>query len=115
MQKQAIHPHITRDRNISRGSPVIVGTRTRVLDIVIEYEYLGTTPDEIVDAHPHLTLPQVHDALSFYYEHCEELDTEIKERKGKIEDLRRSLAHGTADYSHSNNKLQIMNHEISRY
>jgi len=80
MQKMAIPPYITRDRNISRGSPVIVGTRTRVLDIVIEYEYLGTTPDEIVDSHPHLTLPQVHDALSFYYEHCEEIDTEIKER-----------------------------------
>ncbi|MCK4733940.1 MAG: nucleotidyltransferase domain-containing protein, partial [Methanophagales archaeon] len=48
------------DRRISKGSPVIVGTRTRVLDIAIEYEYLGTRPDEIVDAHPHLTLPQVH-------------------------------------------------------
>jgi hypothetical protein len=48
------------------------------LDIAIEYEYLGTTADEIVDADPHLTLPQVHDALFFYYEHREELDREIR-------------------------------------
>ena len=32
MQKQVLHPYITRDRRISKGSPVIVGTRTRVLD-----------------------------------------------------------------------------------
>jgi uncharacterized protein (DUF433 family) len=97
MQKQVLHPYITRDRRISKGSPVIVGTRTRVLDIAIEYEYLGTTPDEIVDAHPHLTLPQVHDALSFYYEHRAELDREIRERKERIEVIRNDLAHETAD------------------
>ncbi len=82
-----LHPYITMDRKISGGSPVTVGTRTRILDIAIEYEYLGSTPDEIVDAHPHLTLPQVHDALSFYYEHHEELDMEIKERKEMIDKL----------------------------
>ena len=84
---QVLHPYIIVDRKISKGSPIIVGTRTRVLDITIEYEYLGSTPDEIVDAHPHLTLPQVHDALSFYYEHREELDMEIRERKEKIEEI----------------------------
>ena len=66
MQKQVLHPYITMDRRIGKGSPVIVRTRTRVLDIAIEHEFLGTTPAEIVDEHPHLTLPQVHDALSFY-------------------------------------------------
>ena len=48
------------------GDFLTLGTKTRVLDIAIEHEFLGATPDEIVDAHPHLTLPQVHDALSFY-------------------------------------------------
>lgn len=88
-QKQVLkHPYITTDTRISRGSPVIRGTRIRVLDIIIEYEYLGLTPDEIINAHPHLILPQVHDALSFYYEHRDELDREIRQRKGKIEELR---------------------------
>jgi uncharacterized protein (DUF433 family) len=91
MQKQVLHPYVTMDRRISKGSPVIVGTRTRIVDIALEYEYLGSTPDEIVDAHPYLTLSQVHDTLSFYYEHREELDMEIRERKEKVERIRRNL------------------------
>jgi len=88
-QKQVLkHPYITTDIRISKGSPVIRGTRIRVLDIIIEYEYLGLTPDEIINAHPHLILPQVHDALSFYYEHRDKLDREIRQRKEKIEELR---------------------------
>jgi uncharacterized protein (DUF433 family) len=76
---------------MSKGSPIIAGTRVRVLDIIIEYEYLGYAPDEIVNAHPHLVLPQIHDALSYYYENREELDQEIKSRKKKITKLRKKF------------------------
>ena len=88
-QAKTAHPYIVRDKRISQGSPVIQGTRVRVLDIVLEYEYLGRSPDEIVAAHPQLTLAQVHDALSYYYEHREELDEEIRRRKAELEALRR--------------------------
>jgi len=82
MQKQLVkHPYITTNAEISKGSPIIAGTRIRVMDIIIEYEYLGNSPDEIVSAHPHLGLSQIHDALSFYYEHREEFDQEIMSRK----------------------------------
>jgi uncharacterized protein (DUF433 family) len=92
MQKQVVkHPHITTKAKISKGSPIIAGTRVRVLDIIIEYEYLGFSPDEIVSAHPHLILPQIHDALSFYYEHREELDQEIRSRKETIAKLRKKF------------------------
>ena len=30
------HPYIAENPNISQGSPVIQGTRTRVIDIIIE-------------------------------------------------------------------------------
>ncbi len=83
------HPYIIRDKSICGGSPVISGTRTRVIDLVIEYEYLGYTPDEIIDAHPYLDLSQVHDVLSYYYEHREELDREIRQRKAQVEKLRK--------------------------
>ena len=63
----------------------------KLVDIIIEYEYLGYAPDEIVNAHPHLILPQVHDALSFYYERREELDKEIMLRKEKIVKLRKKF------------------------
>ena len=89
MQKLVVkHPYITKKSGISKGSPIIAGTRMRVLDIIIEYEYLGHSPDEIISAHPHLILSQIHDALSFYYEHREEMDQEIRSRKEAIVKLR---------------------------
>lgn len=75
------HPYVIRDERISGGSAVIKGTRTRVVDIVIEYEYLVYSPDEIISAHPHLTLQQVHDALSYYYENRVEIDRKIKDEQ----------------------------------
>jgi uncharacterized protein (DUF433 family) len=60
------------------GSPIIEGTRTRVIDIAVEYEVLSRSPDEIIRSHPHVTLHQIHDALSFYYENKDELDQKIK-------------------------------------
>lgn len=71
MQKEeaeADHPYIESIERVCGGSPVVKGTRVRVVDIAIEYEYLGRTPDEIIDAHPHLKLEHVYDALSYYYE-----------------------------------------------
>ena len=83
----AIHPYIVQDDKISGGSPIIRGSRVRIVDIVIEYEYLGWSPDRIIDAHPQLNLSQVHDALSFYYERREDIDREISDRKEKIAEL----------------------------
>ena|SRR5436190_2004892 len=71
------HPYIERRKGVCRGKPVITGTRIKVSQIAIEYERLGWTPDQIIDAHPHLQLAQIHDALSFYYENQKQVDAEI--------------------------------------
>lgn len=34
-------------------------------------------PEELVRTFPHLTLAQVHDALSYYYDHQAEIDDEM--------------------------------------
>jgi uncharacterized protein (DUF433 family) len=75
------HPFIVRKKEICDGSPIIEGTRTRVIDMAIEYEALGHSPDEIIDNHPYLDLSQVHDALSYYYENRDELDRKIEHDK----------------------------------
>ncbi|GFP33622.1 hypothetical protein HKBW3S42_01959 [Candidatus Hakubella thermalkaliphila] len=85
--KKTKHPYISVNPKISMGSPVISGTRVRVIDIAIEYDRLGLTPDQIVDAHPHLTLEAVHDALSYYYENQSVIDNEIRQRKEDIKKL----------------------------
>ena len=70
------------------------GTRIRVVDIAIEYEYLDLTPDEIVSAHPHLRFKEVHDALSFYYENRRALDEKIREDKEFVKKLAKKRGEG---------------------
>ena len=71
MTEQAIskertsHPYIVINKDVCGGSPIIEGTRTRVIDVAIEYEILGRSPDEIIRFHPHVSLYQIHDALSY--------------------------------------------------
>ena len=73
------HPYIVINKDVCGGSPIIEGTRTRVIDIAIEYEVLGHSPVEIIRSHPQVSLYQIHDALSYYYENRDELDQKIKQ------------------------------------
>ncbi len=80
--------YISRDEEISGGVPIIAGTRIRVSQIALEYERLGCTPDQIIDAHPHLTLAQVHAALAYYYENVEQFREELAGSEELINSLR---------------------------
>ena len=87
LETKTEHPYVQINPKICNGSPVVAGTRVRIVDIAVEYEYLNCSPDEIINAHPHLKLEQVHDALSYYYEHRVEMDNKIKEDKQFVERL----------------------------
>lgn len=78
MSIKVIHPYITSKEDIGGGKPIIAGTRTRVSNIVAYYR-LGLSAEELAREFPHLTLSHIHDALSYYYEHQEEIDREIDE------------------------------------
>ncbi len=71
------HPHIERKKGILGGRPVIKNTRTSVKNLIIYYR-MGYTPEEILRELPHLTLAQIYDAISFYYDYQEEIDEEIE-------------------------------------
>lgn len=85
------HLFVVKNKDICGGSPIIEGSRTRVIDIAIEYEILGHSPDEIIGSHPHLNLPQVHDALSFYYENRDELDQKAEQDQEFIARLKKKI------------------------
>lgn len=78
MPTEVIHPYITSGKGIGGGRPIISGTRTRVSNLIAYYK-LGLSPEDIAREFTHLTLSQIHDALSYYYEHQEEIDREIDE------------------------------------
>lgn len=74
------------------GAPVITGTGIKVLDVAVRYELMRMTPEEIMLALPHLTLPQVHGALSYYYAHKAELDKQWKTSLKRVARLRARTA-----------------------
>ena len=80
---------IRRAPGVRGGAPVIAGTGTRVLDVAIRYEVMRLSPEEIMVALPHLTLPQIHSALAYYYAHKSKLDAGWKASLKKSEQWRR--------------------------
>lgn len=70
------HPYVISDDSILNGAPIVKGTRTPVRAIAELWKF-GVTPEEIAMRLPHVTLAQVFDALSYYQDHCEEIDQDI--------------------------------------
>ncbi len=68
----------------------IAGHRIRVQDVAIWHEKLGMSADEIVDQFPTITLADVHAALTYYWDHREEIEREIVEDDAFIEEFRRT-------------------------
>jgi uncharacterized protein (DUF433 family) len=74
------HRFIVRDDDILSGEPIVAGTRTPVRAIV-ELWRVGVTPEAIPTSLPHLTLPQVFDALSYCSDHQDEINQYIERNR----------------------------------
>ena len=83
------HPHIWRRPGVCGGAPVIRGTRIAVRLVVDHGIRGGATPEEMLRAWPHLTLAQIYDALSYYYDHKKEIDRELRAEERALERLMR--------------------------
>lgn len=66
--------HITLDQ---RGVAWIRGANTKVKEVVLDKLVYGLDPEAIHREHPHLSLAQIHAALSYYYDHQAALDAEM--------------------------------------
>ncbi len=71
-------PHIVRSPGVAGGTPTIAEPRISVAFIVGRLR-AGDTPQDILASYPHLTPAAVYDAISFYYDHQEEIDRFIAE------------------------------------
>ena len=70
--------HIVKTPGNLGGEPRIAGRRIGVKDIVTLHLHLGSSIDEIAESYD-LTPAQIHAALSYYYDHPDEIDTLIAE------------------------------------
>lgn len=96
MEPTAAHvPTLPADRvrivstpGVCGGRPRIDGHRITVEDVAVWHERLGQSPDEIVSAHPSITLSDVHAALAYYYENREQIDADIREGERFVAELK---------------------------
>lgn len=83
MQTRYEHITLNEDR-----APEIAGTTIKVVELVVEQQAYGWSPEELYFQHPHLTLGQIYSALAYYWDHREELDRDIQHRLERVDSLR---------------------------
>ncbi|MBW3539400.1 MAG: DUF433 domain-containing protein [Planctomycetes bacterium] len=81
-------PHIQIDAD---GVPMIQGTRTKVVEIVLDHLAHDWDAREIHRQHPHLGLGAIHSALAYYYDHQSEIDPDIQRRLERTTQIRAEL------------------------
>ena len=82
------YAHVSLD---SEGVPVVSGTRTKVVEVVVEHLAYGWEAQDLHEQHPHLSLGQIHSALAYYYDHKAEMDLDIQQRSQKAEHIKADL------------------------
>ncbi len=94
------HPHIVKIPGVQGGEPIVRGV-TRTVRGIVELSQRGLTPQQILEGwEGRLTLAQVYDALSYYYDNQEEIDQLIAEHKAALEEGRRWMQAREAESAH---------------
>ncbi|MBD3673688.1 MAG: DUF433 domain-containing protein [Planctomycetaceae bacterium] len=85
MSAKTEYPHLTiePDRTIRIGQ-----TRYKVLHLAAEHYQHGWTAEELLRQHPDLRPEEVYAALTYFYDHRDELISELKETLKEAESLR---------------------------
>jgi uncharacterized protein (DUF433 family) len=81
-----VYPHITKIPGVCGGRPAIDGTRVRVVNIVF-LQKEGYTPEQMLKEYPDLNLAQVHAALTYYYDHKDEIEAIIEADRQAFENM----------------------------
>ena len=82
------HPHIELS---PEGVPMLSGTATKVVEVVLDRLAYHWDADQIQRQHPHLTLGQIYAALGYYYDHQEEMDRDIEQRLDRVQRIKATL------------------------
>jgi len=83
-------PHIAISQDVAGGKPRIAGHRITVQHIVIWHERMGLNADEIASNHG-VSLADVYAALTYYYDHRQEIDEAILADESYVVELRKRI------------------------
>jgi uncharacterized protein (DUF433 family) len=76
MSTNTDYPHLVIDGD---GQASVGKTRYRVLHLAAEHYQHGWTAEELLRQHPDLRPEEVYSALTFFYDHHEQMVTEMKQ------------------------------------
>ena len=71
--------------------PLIAGTTMKVVELVLAQAAYGWSAEELRIQFSHLTLGQIYSALAYYWDHRDELDSDIERRLEKVDGIRKSV------------------------
>ncbi len=74
------YEHIVLIDNI----PLIAGSNTKVVELVLDSKAYGWSPEELHFQHPHLSMGQIFSAMAYYWDHPGEMENEIEKRLENI-------------------------------
>jgi len=77
--------HVQLDK---KGVAWVDGRNVKVIELILDHQTYSNSPEEIALEYPDLSLAQVHAAFSYYYDHQEALDADLKGRYVNVEALR---------------------------
>jgi uncharacterized protein (DUF433 family) len=75
------HPHVVKQADYCGGKASIDDTRVRVMNVVFLHKQ-GKNEAQILEAYPDLNRAQVYAALTYYYDHVEEIEAELRADEG---------------------------------
>jgi len=70
--------------------PIITGTTMKVIELVLAQAAYGWSVEVLHIQFLHLSLGQIYSALAYYWDHREELESNIETRIQKTEQIRKS-------------------------
>jgi hypothetical protein len=89
MSVKLTYPHIEKQNGeLARLQRL---PRIRVAQIVMDHLAYGWSPDEMCRQHPYLELAEAYAAMTYYYDHQEEIDAEIRAEMEQVEEGRKAL------------------------
>lgn len=87
MNKPTLDQHIEITPGVCGGKPRIAGHRITVQDVAIWHEHMGMSADQIATEYA-LTHADIYAALTYYFDHREEIDRSIAEEEAYAEAVR---------------------------
>ena len=90
MPTASLDAHIISTPGIMGGQPRIAGHRITVRDVVMWYEYLGQSADEIAEQYS-LELVDVFAALAYYHANRENLRAAWEKEEKWVEELQKNI------------------------